>query len=97
MRWLPGVLLVISVGTIVAPAFAEKKKPTAEQRAHNCNFRNITCQKDCDLLIDIGTAVRDCKNRCEVRHARCMLKSGVLKMAPGQPTQNNLDSLETKD
>jgi hypothetical protein len=76
--------LIVLEGT--QASFAEKSRSELmSERMARCDANLLACDNDCLKIIDIDNAIRDCKNRCEVRHARCQKRAGA-RLIPDEGT-----------
>ena len=72
-------LILLSLTLNVAEARSKK-----EIRQSKCDNSLTNCGQKCDKLIDIDNNVRDCNNECDIKYAKCSLRTNkASETAPG--------------
>ncbi len=86
--------IVLTAAIVMFASFGVVEAKTKKEKAMDrCDLNFSNCNQNCvNTLIDIDTAIRDCENRCQIKHARCTLKADRLGPTQYQPGNSNSDA-----
>lgn len=72
--------LILLLATLNVAEARSKK----EIRQSKCDNSVVNCGIKCSKLIDIDNNIRDCENECDIKYAKCSLRTNkASETAPG--------------
>ena len=67
------MVLIVGAGLAAPPvSIAAPKSSGAQKTEKECKNDRTNCEKNCDQLIDIGDAIKRCKDRCTDAWINCL-------------------------
>ena len=84
-------ILIAALFTLASSGASEALQTKKDKALARCDISRLNCDNRCDTLIDIDNAIRDCQNRCQVKHSRCTLRANQLAPTQSQPGDSNSD------